>query len=75
MLLEIPQYTTMLERLAVTLRPGGLLVLVEGEPTYVSGTGTTAVGLLDDAVPLVIDRGSAQSGLTDMEHLCKGGIW
>ena len=38
MTLSIPHYSTMVERLAVILRPGGQLVLVEEDPAYVSGT-------------------------------------
>ena len=35
MLLNVPYYTTMVERLAAVLRTGGLLVLAESEPIYV----------------------------------------
>lgn len=38
MSLSVPYYSAMVERLAVILRPGGLLVLVEEEPTCVSDT-------------------------------------
>lgn len=36
MLLEVPAYPSLIERLAVLLRPGGLLIAVEVEPRYVS---------------------------------------
>ena len=39
LLLDVPHYTNIIERLAVTLRPGGLMVLVEVEPRYVSAHG------------------------------------
>jgi len=35
MLLEIPNYEAVLERLTVYLQPGGLLVVVEGSVSYV----------------------------------------
>ena len=34
--LSIPYYTTLVERLARVLSAGGLLVMAESEPTYVS---------------------------------------
>jgi len=34
--LSIPYYTTLVERLARVLAAGGLLVMAESEPTYVS---------------------------------------
>jgi hypothetical protein len=37
MLLELPHYAAVLERLIVYLRPGGMLVVVEGSVSYVSG--------------------------------------
>lgn len=37
--LLLAQYGTLMERLAVILRPGGLLVLVEEEPRFVSQLG------------------------------------
>jgi hypothetical protein len=37
MLLEIPNYASLVERLAVLLRPGGMIVLVEAEPRFVRG--------------------------------------
>nr|XP_031862936.1 uncharacterized protein CI109_001411 [Kwoniella shandongensis]KAA5530008.1 hypothetical protein CI109_001411 [Kwoniella shandongensis] len=39
MSLEIPQYEDLLRRLAVFLRPGGLLVLIESQASFVSLTG------------------------------------
>lgn len=36
LLLDVPNYSSLTERLAVILRPGGLLVLIESEPNYVS---------------------------------------
>ncbi|ORX33694.1 hypothetical protein BD324DRAFT_584803 [Kockovaella imperatae] len=42
LLLEIPDYSAIIERLAVTLRPGGLLILVETEPRYLSSNGETS---------------------------------
>ncbi|ORY24386.1 hypothetical protein BCR39DRAFT_500169 [Naematelia encephala] len=39
LLLDVPHYTQMVERLAVILRPGGMLVVVESEPTYLSAAG------------------------------------
>jgi tRNA A58 N-methylase Trm61 len=36
LLLDMPHYSSLIERLAVILRPGGMLVLIEAEPNYVS---------------------------------------
>lgn len=38
MLLEVPHYSILLERLAVVLRSGGIMIIVEQETNYVSGT-------------------------------------
>lgn len=35
-MLEVPDYASIIERLAVTLRPGGMLVMMEAEPCFVS---------------------------------------
>ncbi|KAL7419630.1 hypothetical protein Q5752_005543 [Cryptotrichosporon argae] len=40
MLLDVPHYGRMLERLALILRSGGLLVLVETEPIYKTSMGS-----------------------------------
>ncbi|WRT65699.1 uncharacterized protein IL334_002645 [Kwoniella shivajii] len=35
-LLEVPNYSRLIEKLAVALRPGGLMIIVEAEPGYIS---------------------------------------
>ncbi|WVQ93415.1 hypothetical protein IAU59_000486 [Kwoniella sp. CBS 9459] len=40
LLLDIPNYNQLVERLAMVLRPGGLLVIVENEPDYRSAAGS-----------------------------------
>jgi hypothetical protein len=36
MLMDIPRYRDLIKKLSKMLRPGGLLILVESELTYVS---------------------------------------
>lgn len=36
MLMDVPQYAVMIRKLAKILRPGGMMILVESELTYVS---------------------------------------
>ncbi|RSH94656.1 hypothetical protein EHS25_004461 [Saitozyma podzolica] len=42
MLLEIPNYASLVERLAVLLQPEGMIVLVEAEPRFLSSIGETS---------------------------------
>jgi hypothetical protein len=37
MLLEVPHYSVLIERLAVVLRSGGIMIIVEQETNYVGG--------------------------------------
>jgi hypothetical protein len=46
--LSIPYYTTLVERLARVLSAGGLLVMAETEPTYVSLHGRDLWRLADN---------------------------
>jgi hypothetical protein len=46
--LSIPYYTTLVERLARVLSAGGLLVMAETEPTYVSLHGRDLSRLADN---------------------------
>ncbi|OCF30592.1 hypothetical protein I316_07795 [Kwoniella heveanensis BCC8398] len=40
LLLDMPSYSQLIERLAMVLRPGGMLVIVESEPAYRSAAGS-----------------------------------
>ena len=70
LLLDVPDYSALIERLAVVLRPGGMLVVVESEPNYVS---------LCRRPELILTAGSGQWGSHQQRHedvgcLCPGCV-
>ncbi|KAK4683581.1 hypothetical protein P7C73_g6660, partial [Tremellales sp. Uapishka_1] len=71
LLLHLPHYCTVVERLAVVLRPGGLFVLVESEPGYRTSQGPLSPGLktLDACVQQAFSaRGTSALRALDTLH-------
>ena len=70
LLLDVPDYSALIERLAVVLRPGGMLVVVESEPNYVSLRCHQELVLTAGAGR----RGSHQQRYEDVGCLCPGCV-
>jgi len=68
LLLDVPDYSALIERLAVVLRPGGMLVVVESEPNYVSLRRRQELILTAGSSR----RGSHQQRYEDVGCLCPG---